>query len=352
MRAAIYQQFQQPLTIENVADPTPSADGVVIAVNACGICRSDWHGWMGNDPDIRLPHVPGHELAGIVESIGANVKNFRPGDRVTLPFVCGCGSCAECRSGNQQVCDHQFQPGFTAWGGVGEFVAIDYADINLVRLPDDMDFVTAASLGCRFITSFRAVKEQGRVMPDQWVAVWGCGGVGLSAIMIAKGVGANVVAIDIADDKLGFAKRAGADVAINSSNVSTASDAVRDLTNGGAHVSLDALGHQQIVIDSISCLRKRGKHVQVGIMEAGRHRTAIPMELVIGRELEILGSHGMQAHKYPEMFEMIADGRLDPGRLIGKTVSLERGIKELTDMNSFSAVGVTVITEFCGRFRV
>jgi alcohol dehydrogenase len=346
MRAAIYEQFQQPLTIESVREPVSTNTGVVIAVKACGICRSDWHGWMGNDPDITLPHVPGHELAGVVESTGKDVKNFRPGDRVTLPFVCGCGDCPECVSGNQQVCDRQFQPGFTAWGGFAEYVAIEYADTNLVRLPDEMDLVTAASLGCRFVTSFRAVKEQGCVEPGQWVAVWGCGGVGLSAIMIAKSLGANVVAVDIADDKLEFAKAIGADAIVNSDGCPDAAHAVRDLTDGGANVSLDALGHPQIVFDSISCLRKRGKHVQVGIMEAGLHRTMIPMDLVISRELEILGSHGMQAYKYAEMFEMIADGRLQPERLIGQTVSLEDGALMLTNMNTFSSTGVTVITEF------
>ena len=346
MRAAVYTQFQHPLTIESVADPTPSDDGVVIAVKACGICRSDWHGWMGNDVDIKLPHVPGHELAGVIETAGANVRNFRPGDRVTVPFVCGCGTCPQCVSGNQQVCDRQFQPGFTAWGAFAEYVAIDYADTNLARLPDEIDFATASSLGCRFITSFRAVREQGNVAPGQWVSVWGCGGVGLSAIMIAKALRARTIGIDIADDKLEFAKTAGADAVINSIDVSNAVEAVRDLTGGGAHVSIDALGHQQIVFDSVSCLRKRGKHIQVGIMEAGLSRTAIPIDLVMGRELEIIGSHGMQAHKYPEMFAMIKDGRLAPERLIGKTVSLEQGIVELTNMNSFSGVGVTVVTSF------
>jgi alcohol dehydrogenase len=343
MRAAIYEQFQQPLTIQNVPDPGPSADGVVIAVKACGICRSDWHGWMGNDPDIKLPHVPGHELAGVVEAVGSGVQNFRAGDRVTLPFVCGCGTCGECLSGNHQVCDRQFQPGFTGWGGFAEYVAIDYADTNLVRLPDEIDFVTASSLGCRFITSFRAVKEQGKVGPGQWVAVWGCGGVGLSAIMIAKGLGAQVVAIDIADDKLEFARGVGADAVVNSKKFVNTVQAVKDITGGGAHVSIDALGHPQIAFDSISCLRKRGKHIQVGIMETGQHKTAVPMDLVIGRELEILGSHGMQAHKYPEMLEMIRDGRLEPGKLIGKRVSLEESLDELANMNSFSGTGVTVI---------
>ena len=345
MRAAVYTEFQQPPTIEDVPDPVPTENGVVIAVKACGICRSDWHGWMGNDPDITLPHVPGHEIAGVVAAVGANVRDFRPGDRVTLPFVCGCGTCPQCLSGNQHICDRQFQPGFTAWGAFAEYVAVEYADANLVRLPDQMDFVTAASLGCRFITSFRAVRDQGKVSEGQSVAVWGCGGVGLSAIMIAKGLGANVVAIDVADDKLEFARSVGADSVVNSSSVADAVSAVRDLT-GGAHVSIDALGHPQIVSDSIASLRKRGKHIQVGIMDKGLHRTAIPMELVIGRELEILGSHGMQAHKYGEMFEMIESGRLDPAKLVGKTVSLEQAAGELTQMNSFSGVGVMVINSF------
>ncbi len=346
MRAAVYDHFEQPLTVRNVPDPVCKPDGAVIEVKACGICRSDWHGWMGNDPDILLPHVPGHELAGVVENVGSGVRNYKRGDRVTVPFVCGCGDCPQCRSGNQQVCDRQFQPGFTAWGAFAEYVAIDYADANLVRLPDEIDFVTASSLGCRFITSFRAVKDQARVAPEQWVAVWGCGGVGLSAIMIAKGLSARVVAVDIADDKLELAKSLGADATINSADASDAASAVKGLTEGGAHVSIDALGLPAIVFDSISCLRKRGKHIQIGIMEPGRHHTPIPIDLVIGRELEIIGSHGMQAHKYPEMFEMISDGNLKPEKLIGKTVSLSEAGEQLVNMNTFSSLGVTVITEF------
>lgn len=346
MRAAVYHSFQKPFSIEDVNDPEPTDDGVVIAVKACGICRSDWHGWMGNDPDIHLPHVPGHELAGIVETAGSNVRTFRSGDRVTVPFVCGCGNCEQCVAGNHQICDHQFQPGFTAWGAFAELVAIDHADTNLVRLPDELDFVTASSLGCRFITSFRAVKEQAMARPGQRVAVWGCGGVGLSAIMIAKSLGTHVVAIDISDEKLAVAKNIGADDTVNSNTVDDAAEAVRQLTGGGPEVSIDALGHPQIVFDSISCLRKRGKHVQIGIMEGGLHRITIPMDLVIARELEIIGSHGMQAHKYPELLDMIVEQGLDPGKLIGRTVSLEEGIAVLTGMNTFSNIGVTVIDRF------
>ncbi|MEM8685301.1 MAG: alcohol dehydrogenase catalytic domain-containing protein, partial [Pseudomonadota bacterium] len=205
MKAALFHAFGEALTIETVADPQPNDDGVVIAVQATGLCRSDWHGWIGHDPSITLPHVPGHELAGIVEAVGKNVKRWKIGDRVTVPFVCGCGTCPQCDSGNQQVCDHQSQPGFSHWGSYAEYVAIDYADENLVRLPDGMDFVTAASLGCRFVTSFRAVVDQGRLSAGEWIAVHGCGGVGLSAIMIARALDAQIIAIDIDDAKLAFA---------------------------------------------------------------------------------------------------------------------------------------------------
>ena len=345
MKAAFFRQFKQPLSVEQVTDPAPSASGVVLEVAACGICRSDWHGWMGNDPDVRLPHVPGHELSGVVVEAGRDVKKWKAGERVTLPFVCGCGACEQCVSGNQQVCDHQFQPGFTAWGGFAEYVAIEYADTNLVRLPDEIDFVTASSLGCRFATSYRAVVDQGKISEGQWVAVHACGGVGLSAIMIAAAFGARVVAVDIADDKLDFARSLGAEAAVNG-NTADVAEAVRDLTGGGAHISIDALGHPEIIGNSVSSLRKRGKHIQVGIMESGQHNAAMPIDKIIGRELEILGSHGMQAHRYPEMLDMIRAGKLEPQKLIGKRIALEEAPRELVDLDSFAGVGVTVIGSF------
>lgn len=346
MKAVVYEEFAKPLTIKNVPDPHPGENGVVIQVKATGICRSDWHGWMGHDPDIRLPHVPGHELAGVIATVGKNVRRWLPGERVTLPFVCGCGTCPQCISGNHQVCDHQFQPGFTHWGSFAEYVAIDYADTNLVRLPDELDFVTAASLGCRFVTSFRAVVDQGKASPGQWVAVHGCGGVGLSAIMIANAVGAQVVAVDIDPAKLQYARSLGASVTINARDVQDVVAAVRDATSGGAHLSIDALGSPQTCFNSIANLRKRGKHVQVGLLLGDQHQPAIPMDKVIANELEILGSHGIQAYKYGLIFDMIHSGKLDPARLVGKTLRLEDAITELPNMDQFSGVGVAVIDRF------
>lgn len=346
MKAVVYEAFSAPPQLQNVPDPTPEAHGVVVKVMATGVCRSDWHGWVGHDTDIVLPHVPGHELAGIVEAVGKDVTRWNIGDRVTVPFVAGCGTCPECHSGNHQVCDHQFQPGFTHWGSFAQYVGIHKADINLVRLPETLDFATAASLGCRFVTSFRAIVDQGKVSAGQWVAVHGCGGVGLSAIMIANAVGANVVAIDISDDKLAFAKAMGAVATVNALRVANVVEAVTEITQGGAHVSLDALGHPTTCFNSISNLRKRGKHIQVGLMLAENSTPAIPMSKVIAHELEILGSHGMQAHRYGAMLAMLQTGKLAPDKLIGKTISLEQSIAALMAMDKFEATGVTVITEF------
>jgi alcohol dehydrogenase len=346
MKAVIYRAFSAPPEIEQVPDPVPGTGGVVLKVMASGVCRSDWHGWQGNDPDIELPHVPGHELAGIVEEVGKGVSRWKPGDRVTVPFVGGCGRCPECESGNQQVCDHQFQPGFTHWGSFAEYVAIHYADVNLVRLPEEMKFTTAASLGCRFATSFRAIVDQGRVSAGQWVAIHGCGGVGLSAIMIATAFGANVVAVDIDDDKLALARKLGAVAGVNASDVADVAEAVRDLTEGGAHVSLDAIGSADVCFTSIDGLRKRGRHIQVGLMVAENCRPKVPMDKVLANELEILGSHGMQAHRYDEMLEMIVAGKLSPEKLIRTKIKLEESIVALTSMNEFKTNGVTVITEF------
>jgi alcohol dehydrogenase len=346
MKAAVYEEFAGDVSMQTVDDPTPSESGVVLRVEATGVCRSDWHGWMGHDPDITVPHVPGHEIAGVVEAVGSRVTNWRAGQRVTLPFVCGCGDCAQCRSGNQQVCDRQFQPGFTAWGSYAEYVAIDYADGNLVQLPDELDFVTAASLGCRFATSFRAVVAQARVSEGQWVAVHGCGGVGLSAVMIANALGANVIAVDIRDDALKLASAAGAITAVNAANEPSVAAAVKEISNGGVHVSIDAMGSGQTCFNSIAGLRKRGRHVQVGLLAGDDRHPQVPMDQVVANELEILGSHGMQAYEYPRMLTMIADGRLDPASLLGGTIDLSTAARNFSTREGFDGAGVVVIDTF------
>lgn len=346
MKAVVFEEFGQAPTVRTVPDPTPSSEGVVVKVEATGLCRSDWHGWMGHDPDIRLPHVPGHELAGVVVAAGRHVARWKAGDRVTVPFVAACGRCAECASGNHQVCEHQFQPGFTAWGSYAEYVAIDHADTNLVALPETMDVATAASLGCRFVTSFRAVVDQGRVTPGEWVAVHGCGGVGLSAIMIASAMGANVVAVDLTEEKLDFARRIGAVATVNAATTPNVVKAIKQVTDGGAHMSMDALGHPVTCANSINGLRRRGRHVQVGLMLGEHARPQVPMAKVIAYELEIRGSHGMQAWRYPAMMDMIRAGKLKPELLVGRTYSLDEAPAALMAMGDFEGIGIGVVTRF------
>jgi alcohol dehydrogenase len=346
MKAVIYEAFNALPQLKHVPDPNPEPHGVIVKVMATGVCRSDWHGWVGHDADIQLPHVPGHELAGLVAAVGRDVTKWKSGERVTVPFVGGCGACPQCASGNQQVCDHQFQPGFTHWGSFAEYVSIHQADTNLVGLPERLDFPAAASLGCRFVTSFRAVVDQGKTSAGQWLAVHGCGGVGLAAIMIANALGANVVAIDISDEALRLARALGAVATVNATQVASVAEAVIEITKGGAHVSLDALGHPTTCFNSISNLRKRGKHIQVGLLLAEQSAPAIPMSKVIAYELEILGSHGMQAHRYEALFAMIEAGKLAPEKLIGRTITLAQSIAALVKMDKFEVAGVTVVTEF------
>ncbi len=345
MRAVLFEKFQETPKVVTVNDPTPETHGVVVKVEATGVCRSDWHGWMGHDSDIDLPHIPGHELAGSIVAVGKDVTNWKPGDRMTVPFICGCGTCSECHAGHQQVCLQQEQPGFTHWGSFAEYVRIDQADLNVVALPEGMDFATAASLGCRFATSFRAVVDQGKVSAGQWVAVHGCGGVGLSAVMIANAVGANVIGIDIDPAKLALAKTVGAAATINGADGNVA-EAIHEITKGGAHVSIDALGHPTTMTNSILCLRPRGKHIQVGLMLGDHATPSVPMPKIVGQEIQILGSHGMQAHRYGAMLDMVKGGKLDPALLVGNRISLDHAPEALTRMDKFQSVGATVITKF------
>ncbi|RVV97068.1 alcohol dehydrogenase [Mesobaculum littorinae] len=345
MKAVLFENFREEPKLVTLEDPSPAPHGVVLRIAATGVCRSDWHGWMGHDSDISLPHVPGHELAGVIEAVGKDVANWKVGDKVTVPFICGCGRCSECREGHQQVCLHQEQPGFTHWGSFAEYVAIHQADLNLVALPESMDFATAASLGCRFATSFRAVIDQGKVSAGQWVAVHGCGGVGLSAVMIAAAAGANVIGVDLDPAKLALAREIGAAAVIDGREADVP-EAIHEITRGGAHVSLDALGHSVTMTNSILCLRPRGKHVQVGLMLGDHAAPAVPMPRIVAQEIGLLGSHGMQAHRYGAMLGMVANGRLDPARLVGDRISLADAPSALMTMDKFQSVGATVITRF------
>ncbi len=342
MRAVVYTDYEATPTLTEVDPPACPDDGVLIRVGATGVCRSDWHAWKGHDP-VALPHIPGHELAGVVAETGREVRMWQVGDRVTVPFVCGCGHCDYCGAGEAQVCPDQTQPGFTGPGSFAELVAIHAADMNLVGLPDTVDFVTAASLGCRFATAYRALTTHGRVGRGDWLVVHGCGGVGLSAVMIGAALGARVIAVDVAPGALEHARAIGAEVLVDASQEDTLA-VVRRATGRGAHVSVDALGSPATAEASVRCLRPRGRHVQVGLLLGAASTPPLPMDLVVAKELEIYGSHGMPASDYPAMLAMVADGALRPDLLVGHVIGLERAGSALSAMDRLpTAAGMTIV---------
>ncbi|MGI5126616.1 alcohol dehydrogenase catalytic domain-containing protein [Pseudonocardia sp. CA-107938] len=322
-------------------EPAVPAGGVVVRVHATGMCRSDWHAWAGHEA-VAFPHVPGHELAGVIVEVGPDVRRWNVGDRVTSPFVCGCGRCEFCRAGDAQVCPWQQQPGFTHWGSFAELVALHAADANLVALPDTIDFPTAAGLGCRFATAHRALVSRARVVAGEWVTVVGAGGVGLSAVMIARALGARVIAVDRNPEALAVAADLGAEHTLLTDGTDVPA-AVTDLTDGGTHVAVDAVGNEQACADAILSLRRRGRHVQVGLLPPTAGHPRVPMDRVIGWELDVLGSHGMAAVDYPGMLALIEQGRLQPQRLIERTIGLEEAAAALPGFDRATVAGMTII---------
>lgn len=328
--------------LTTVPDPEPPPHGAIVEVVATGVCRSDWHAWVGHDPTVSFPHVPGHEFAGLVRAVGREVKRFVAGERVTAPFCCGCGQCGECRSGHQNLCEREYQPGFDGWGSFAQLVKVPWADVNLVELPAGLGLEPAASLGCRFTTAYAGLLHHARVRPGESVVVYGCGGVGLSAVMIAAAAGARVIAVDIAADRLDLARRLGAAETIDASS-SDPVDATRELTIGGAKVSVDALGSAKTSSQAIRSLAKRGRHVQLGLLLGDDSDPATPLQAVVKNELTIHGGHGMQAWRYPEMFEFIAHTKLPLEELIGARRTLADAGEVLASMTSFAPLGVTLL---------
>ncbi|PCC54778.1 zinc-binding dehydrogenase [Brevibacterium aurantiacum] len=346
MRAIVYEEFSVLPQLRDIESPSTPTAGVVIDVEATGVCRSDHHAWSGHDSTISLPHVPGHELVGHVASAGPEVTDFRVGQRVTVPFVCGCGRCRWCLSGNAQVCPNQTQPGFTHFGSWADQVVIHNADANLIAVPDDLPASAMVGLGCRFATAFHGLRVRANLNAGETVAVFGCGGVGLSAIMIARAIGAQVVAVDVSDAALERARQHGAAHTVNASGKSPtqlSAEVVAQFSEecpDGVAVSVDALGREDTIAAGIASLAPLGRHVQIGLLSAP---PVIDVGRVIGLELSVLGSHGMAAAEYPEMLDLVGDGRLRPQDLVTNVIGLEDAPAAMEMLGSSTGSGMTII---------
>ena len=349
MRAALLEEYNKPLSLRSIDDPVTLEHGAVVRVEACGICRSDWHAWKGHWADFfQLPHVLGHEFCGIVEEVGKGVAHFSKGDRVLAPFSGGGGTCEQCRRGYSNLCDFPLSPGFSHWGGFAEYVTIHHADLNLVSLPEEIDSIAAAGMGCRFMTAFHALDARAQLSAGEWIAIYGCGGVGLSALQIAVAAGAYPICVDINTESLALAKQLGAYATLNAKEISDVPEAVCEMTAGGVDVALDALGHEETCRNALLSLAKRGRHVQVGMSE-GKESMALPVDVLVGRELSMLGSKGMPTGNLAALLRLVSSGRLDPMRLVSKTVALDEINAVFEDMSDFNTQGFVVIDRFAEK---
>jgi len=353
VKAAILEAYEEPLAIRDVDSYDPDPEGVVAHVDACGVCRSDWHGWVGNwewfDYKPPLGHVLGHEPSGTVIDVGEDVETVAEGDHIAIPFNFACGRCHECRNGYENLCENHLGLGFQegAPGAFAEEVPVPNADINAVELPDGVDPVEVAGIGCRFMTAYRGMAHKADVSRGEYVVVYGLGGIGLSAVHIADALGGNVVGVDLMDEKLSLAEDLGAIETVDASDVDDPVGTVEAITDGGAHVSLDALGIEETCRNAVRSLRTRGRHVQIGLTtREQRGYNSLPTDTIVMNEIQINGSSGLPPAKYDEMFRMVENGELDPGAVVTDEIALEGVTDELEAMTDYGTVGIPVVSEF------
>ncbi|MGB3688213.1 MAG: alcohol dehydrogenase catalytic domain-containing protein [Jannaschia helgolandensis] len=344
MRAAILRAYNQPLVIEDIPDPDCPPDGVVLKTIACGVCRSDWHGWVGEHPRVKPGQIGGHEYCGEVVAAGPDAQ-FKVGDKLVAPFILACGICPQCRAGQQNTCFDQRLPGFIEPGAFAEYVAVP-RDHNLTRLPETLSPTVAAGLGCRVTTSWHALTGRAALQAGEWLAVHGTGGIGLSAALLGKALGAYVVVVDVVQEKLDHALSLGIDAAVLASDDTAAQ--IKEITGGGAHVSVEALGIPVTVNASLNCLRVLGRHVQVGMPVGHTARMDVDMSAVYQGNLALYGTRGMPGWRFPSLLGLITSGRVDMSPLIAREVALSDTSAELAAFNGPTPPGVAVITDFAG----
>ncbi|MEM9032020.1 MAG: zinc-dependent alcohol dehydrogenase family protein [Pseudomonadota bacterium] len=343
MRAAVLREYNADLSLEDVPEPDCPEDGVVLQVLACGVCRSDWHGWVGEHPRVKPGQIGGHEYCGEVVDAGPRATHS-VGERLIAPFILACGTCPSCASGHSNTCPNQRLPGFVEPGAFAEYVAVPF-DHNLAALPASLSPTVAAGLGCRVTTAWHALTGRAALQAGEWLAVHGTGGIGLACLLLGQALGARVVVVDIVEEKLIHAKELGAEAYVNA-NAGDTAQLIRDITSGGAHVSVEALGIPETVNASLECLRPLGRHVQVGMPVGHTARMEVNLSAVYQGNLALYGTRGMPAWKYPSLLGMITSGRVDVSAMIAREIGLSGVSTELRAMGGPTPPGVAVVTDF------
>lgn len=319
MKAAVFYGSGQPLKVEEVPTPTPGAKEVLVKVAACGLCHTDLHYLDHGVPTFKKPPlILGHETSGTISGVGSEVSQWQEGDRVLLPAVYGCGECEMCRTGRENICERMVMFGNNVDGGYAEYVLAPAKDVLV--LPDEIPLVEGAIIADATTTPYHAVVNRGQVKPGDWVVVFGCGGIGLNLVQVADAMGARVVAVDIMDEKLEWAKRLGAQVVLNPQNVERVDKEIRKLTGGGADVAFEAIGNPSTQAQTFASLRTGGRFVVVGF--SGKPMT-LDTGRVMYREMEILGSLGCRAVDYPKVIQLALQGKIKVVELVTARFSLD-----------------------------
>ena len=318
MKAAVFYGPDQPLKVEEVPDPTPGPGEVLVKVAGCGVCHTDLHYIDHGVPTFKQPPlILGHETSGTIAGIGSGVVGWQEGDRVLLPAVYGCGQCAMCRTGRENVCERMVMFGNNVDGGYAEYILAPAKDG--LALPEEIPLVAGAIIADAVTTPFHAVVNRGRVRPGDRVVVFGCGGIGLNVVQIAAALGASVIAVDIIDEKLQWAQRLGAEKTLNSKEYERVDKEIRKLTGGGADIGFEAIGNPTTQAQTFASLRTGGRFVMVGY---SAEKMSLDAGRVMYREMEIIGSLGCRAVDYPRVLDLARLGKIKVEELVTATYPL------------------------------
>jgi len=338
MKAAVFHGPDRPLSVEDVPTPEPAADEILVRIAGCGVCHTDLHYIDHGTPTFkRPPLVLGHEIAGTVASPDPTGR-LNEGDAVLLPAVLSCGSCRACRSGRENICERSVMLGNNVDGGYAEYITVAAKDV--FALPPEIPLVDAAIIADALTTPFHAVVNRGRVRPGDMVVVIGCGGVGLNVVQIAAALGARVVGVDTAPAKRDWARRLGAQAALDPAAEPRLDRALRDLTAGGADVVFEVVGRPETQQLAVSAARTGGRVVLVGYspdamqLNSGR---------VMFREMDVVGSLGCRPVDYPRVIELVRQGRIRMSDLVTNRYPLEDIDKAFDALRSGNAIRSVVV---------
>lgn len=340
MKAIRFVAPKQPLEMHDIPVPEIGERDILVKVKAAGICHSDAHYRSGISPVRPVPLTLGHEVAGLVEKVGTQVTNVKVGDRVCLHYNLTCGDCYHCSTGNDQFCEKVLMLGHYTNGGYAEYISVPAR--NAIHLPDEIPFEQGATLMCASATSFHALKKS-RLKAGERVAIFGAGGLGQSAIQLAKAFGAlEVYAVDINEDKLNMAKGYGA-IPVHASQFDAVAE-IKKLTKGkGVDVAIEMIGLKQTMKQAIQVAGVMARVVIVGLSDQ-------PIEIdtyneILGNEVELIGSNDHHLQELPLLVEMARKKVLDTSRIVTKTVPLdaEEVNQALDDLEKFGSEVRTVI---------